>query len=618
MQGTHDQHQRRGNNQASGSVQYVPRSEDTDMSFKGTNTNENSAAVAVSDNTNTQQQQPKETEKIAFNVGMQEFILKASDFTTKDKGATGDPLNDLTYKLEGKVTLLGRPSIRYLQIKSPETEKYLSVKLSDERSKKYLLNLLFSKDIVVTTPGEPDKTVTVTTRFEPYEDHQVAENRGRQIEISSLMSNTTKAKIEGVFNPMGKVEHIRLSPNKYGGLSTATVTFATDDQVKDLQLRQQAVAFFGTDSGRITRRGNEDVIFHKDLVRKLTNLPRGTTPLMLKGLCEKVNNCSVTIPFHRNSTFRKREAFFSFTTQEAFDTLTSREYYLEKGDPFMTWVDVETKLCNECGSPNHLFAACPEMNKRKEQRERNIARARAYRAPAPPTNNKNRYNGAVPKVQTVTQLNQVGVTYSAQAKQGLQENNKQNKGTQPAQVSGNNQQPSYNDLLLMIQKQDAIIRELQEQNKMRVAAENRERIVGEEKETQMISMEERIGQAVANAVATAMEKSRIQMQGEMYCAYKMLKESMAPEKDNEAREENKKRKQPTRGAVAAAVEPQIKETQNNNSEPFDSFQQFQLTISQQMSQIGSGEDNQSSENAKEKERIPGPNSNSQTPNSHSL
>ncbi|KAF9147182.1 hypothetical protein BG015_011219 [Linnemannia schmuckeri] len=156
MPGPHQQ-QRRGNSQSSGSVQYLPRSEDTDMVTKDASTDDNSA-TAVPDNTDNQQQQSKEMEKIIFDAGIQEFILKASDFSTKDRGATGDPLNDLTYKLEGKVTLVGRPSIRHLQINSSTTEKYLSVKLSDEPSKEYLLNLLFSKDTTVTTPGQPDKT----------------------------------------------------------------------------------------------------------------------------------------------------------------------------------------------------------------------------------------------------------------------------------------------------------------------------------------------------------------------------------------------------------------------------------------------------------------------------
>ncbi|KAF9118931.1 hypothetical protein BGX30_004205 [Mortierella sp. GBA39] len=133
-------------------------------------------------------------------------------------------------------------------------------------------------------PDNPDRKTTKPARFEFYTDHQIAENRGRQIEISYLMSNTTKAKIEGRFNLKGKVEHISLTPNKYGGLLTAMVTLANDNQVKDLQRRQQTVVFIGADSGRITRLGNDGITFHKDLVRMLTILSRGTTPLMLEGL----------------------------------------------------------------------------------------------------------------------------------------------------------------------------------------------------------------------------------------------------------------------------------------------------------------------------------------------
>ncbi|KAG9069662.1 hypothetical protein KI688_008984 [Linnemannia hyalina] len=73
------------------------------------------------------QPQTKEMEKIIFDNGIQEFILKAADFSTDDI------INDLAYKLGGLVTLIGKLNIRYLQIGSHTTKKYLSVKLSDEQ-----------------------------------------------------------------------------------------------------------------------------------------------------------------------------------------------------------------------------------------------------------------------------------------------------------------------------------------------------------------------------------------------------------------------------------------------------------------------------------------------------
>ncbi|KAF9118393.1 hypothetical protein BGX30_004595 [Mortierella sp. GBA39] len=262
MPGYQHQHQANGIKQPSGSIQYLPRSQVEDMTSEETHKDANSAAPTPS-SMDDQQPQTKEIEKIIFDTGIQEFILKHTIAIP-----TGDITNDLAYKLEGLVTLIGKSTVRYLQIGSHITERYLSVKLSDEQSKNYLLNLAFNEPTKTTTLGanslgsekaldNGDKDLETPTERQP--------NQCDSSSTPTTKSLRTEAKIEGPFNPKGKVEHIRLYPNKYGGLLTSTVTLANDSQVKDLQRRQQTVVFIGTDSGRITRLGNDDITFQNDL-----------------------------------------------------------------------------------------------------------------------------------------------------------------------------------------------------------------------------------------------------------------------------------------------------------------------------------------------------------------
>ncbi|KAF9270923.1 hypothetical protein BGZ88_007210, partial [Linnemannia elongata] len=92
-----------------------------------------------------------------------------------------------------------------------------------------------------------------------------AENRGRPVEITSLQPGTTKDKIKGAFTPLGEVEFVEITQKRYGATVAATVTFVTDRPVKELQEQATRFMFVGNDSGRITRLGNEEIVYHKDL-----------------------------------------------------------------------------------------------------------------------------------------------------------------------------------------------------------------------------------------------------------------------------------------------------------------------------------------------------------------
>jgi hypothetical protein len=337
--------------------------------------------------------------------------------------------------------------------------------------------------------------------------------------------------------------------------------------------------FVGNDSGRITRLGNEVITFHKDLDCKLTNLPRNATPLTLKSLCNKFGNCSVTIPFNFNMTRRKREAFFSFTSKEAYDNLTGKN--LAFGDTIMQWVKVGAKLCNECGSPDHLVATCPEMAIWKERNARRMATPRTANTAAPPSTNRNRYSGPVPKVQAIEQPNQTSMAYSSIVKQ---DNTQKVKETKQEQVSiSTANQESIEELKKQILNQQAMIKSLQERLEIRKATEKKEKMEQENKRNEMLNMEEKISTIMATTVAEAMTKAMMNVRLETWVAIKMLKEDLATETEGK-KDEAKRRKQPSR---AANVTQQANEEQNRQmvqtSNIAESFERYNRELAQYIS-----------------------------------
>ncbi|KAG0045347.1 hypothetical protein BGZ90_008483, partial [Linnemannia elongata] len=59
----------------------------------------------------------KELTEFSIDTGIQEFVIKESEYNTSR--AVKDPVNSLLYDLTGKVTIIGKPTIRYLQERSP-------------------------------------------------------------------------------------------------------------------------------------------------------------------------------------------------------------------------------------------------------------------------------------------------------------------------------------------------------------------------------------------------------------------------------------------------------------------------------------------------------------------
>ncbi|KAF9116112.1 hypothetical protein BGW39_002820 [Mortierella sp. 14UC] len=263
MTGQHQQPQQYQTNKPStGGFQLLPlNGGDVDM-LQG-DSGDNSTQVTE---TPTNLAEPtKELTEFSIDAGIQEFIIKESEYNAGR--AVKDPVNSLLYDLTGQVTIIGKPTIRYLQVGSNKTERYLSVKLSDERSKTHLLALAYKNSTTDkdNQAKEDTQEERPPARFTLYTDTMAAENRGRQVEITSLQPGTTKDKIRGAFTPLGEVEFVDITHKRYGAMVAATVTFVTDRPVKELQEQGTRVMFVGNDSGRITRLGNEEIVFHKGL-----------------------------------------------------------------------------------------------------------------------------------------------------------------------------------------------------------------------------------------------------------------------------------------------------------------------------------------------------------------
>jgi hypothetical protein len=202
----HSQHFR-ANRPSTGGFQLLPPDGgDVDMLHRDGADN-NTQATETSDN---HEEPTKELTEFNIETGIQEFVIKESEYNAGK--AIKDPVNSLLYGLTGQVTIIGKPAIRYLQVDSDKTERFLSVKLSDERSKAHLLALGYRRLTMNSDSQalEDTQDERAPARFTLYTETMAAENRGRQVEINSLQPGTTKDKVRGDSLPWAKSNSLTL------------------------------------------------------------------------------------------------------------------------------------------------------------------------------------------------------------------------------------------------------------------------------------------------------------------------------------------------------------------------------------------------------------------------
>ncbi|KAG0196130.1 hypothetical protein BGX28_010534 [Mortierella sp. GBA30] len=353
----------------------------------------------------------RETVDFSTDEGTEEFMLPLEAVAGKNHR---EKINNLKFDLQDSVSIIGYPRVHHRQI-GETTNPYLVIKVADDKHKVRVLNITYRD--MTKEESEPVKFLKYTAALETNE-------RARQVDIKSLKPNTTAADIRAAFAAYGSVEHVRVWPKKYGRNDTttaATVFFKTAESVSTLLEDRETMVFVGSDSGRITRLGTHEVVYPTELVIKLTNLPQGTTPLKMKGLYKRYPQCAITIPVNHRNGRRFREAFVAFTDKAAYESATAKDLKID--DTILQWVAVDRKLCNECGSPDHLMAACPTATRRIEEAKRR--QAEKQRSSVVPSAGKSahRYKGAVPKTSVGTTTVQ-GKSYSQTVKMTNQANTK--------------------------------------------------------------------------------------------------------------------------------------------------------------------------------------------------
>jgi hypothetical protein len=110
---------------------------------------------------------------------------------------------------------------------------------------------------------------------------------------------------------------------------------------------------------------NEDYALRKKYTLKLSHLPKSTTPFDLKQILHDVRAKTCFIPKNTYNTNYQhaRFAYVSFATEAAMKEAKRLVFVLN--NQTLLWTDPKARLCNECGSSNHLRYRCKEASKKQ-------------------------------------------------------------------------------------------------------------------------------------------------------------------------------------------------------------------------------------------------------------
>ncbi|KAG0040754.1 hypothetical protein BGZ89_007720, partial [Linnemannia elongata] len=112
MNGQHQQtQQHRSNKPSTGGFQLLPlNGGDVDMLHGDSGDTD----TQVTETPSSLAEPTKELTEFSIDTGIQEFVIKESEYNAGR--AVKDPVNSLLYDLTGQVTIIGKPTIRYLQV----------------------------------------------------------------------------------------------------------------------------------------------------------------------------------------------------------------------------------------------------------------------------------------------------------------------------------------------------------------------------------------------------------------------------------------------------------------------------------------------------------------------
>ncbi|KAF9967104.1 hypothetical protein BGZ70_000079 [Mortierella alpina] len=328
-----------------------------------------------------------------------------------------DKLNNLSMMLDGKIAPTRKPFMRKMQL-DDVTEAYIVIPVGDTESIAQAESLKVKHfDDDGTETSHPLQRLTST------EDNK---EKARSVEVNSLRFNTTEGAVRAAFSRWGEIEFVRMRLSTSGKTASATVYFTSTVSVERLKDDGKTMVFIGNDTGRIIRRGTEMIPFKPTLDCKAVGLPAGCTANHLEEMNTKHGVAYINMFIHPQRHHRPREAYLSFTSQEAHDKFRAATFTIN-GNP-VSIVPIEIKACLSCGSISHLIKDCEA---RTQQRQRIAVRKELTTRPvreifSSNANNK-RYNGPMPKAVVTVQSAARGATsYGNIVKQGLQTKAKAN------------------------------------------------------------------------------------------------------------------------------------------------------------------------------------------------
>src|SRR2546429_156297 len=115
---------------------------------------------------------------------------------------------------------------------------------------------------------------------------------------------------------------------------------------------------------------DEDYKFRSKYTAKLANLPKNTTTTDLLDIIDATKAKSCIIPKGAWTYLNRPFAFFHFESETDLNDAFKTNYSLANAD--LTWCALNTKLCNICGSTDHLVKNCRGNKAKVNKKFQNI------------------------------------------------------------------------------------------------------------------------------------------------------------------------------------------------------------------------------------------------------
>jgi prefoldin subunit 5 len=219
-------------------------------------------------------------------------------------------------------------------------------------------------------------------------------SKNRTIQIVNIPIEMRDYRVRGTFEKYGEIEDFSyFLEQKYGISMTAFITYKREESISKFYTEIWS-EYIGPHLVYVlpTLLTSEERENRKSYAIKLSGLPFNMTSYDLDRYLREYNAKYWHIPRNPLNNRPKNYAIVYFGDEENFEIATSKTTYFKGKELY--WVDMKSKTCHKCGSPDHLYVQCTENTprQRKVNRTDKLREINAYnnnrRRPQPQGNGR--------------------------------------------------------------------------------------------------------------------------------------------------------------------------------------------------------------------------------------